>query len=106
MILNVSKIDRIDVKTITSIQNNESIFIIINVVIKKFLNFMRLKNRVTVVHFGSKKGLTRIANVHDIIKLHKSKRFHFEKVVLYVKSFYVEHEFVEQFFLQISTIHI
>ena len=98
MILSVSKIDKIDVKTISSMQDSESIFIIMNVVIIECLSFMRLKNRVNVVCFRFKNDLTIIANVHDIMKLHKSKLFYFEKIFSYVKNFYAEHEFVEQFF--------
>ena len=78
-------------------QNNKSIFTIMNVVIIESLNFIRLKNRVNVVCFRFKNDLTIIANVYNIMKLHKSKRFHFERIFSYVKSFYVEHEFVEQF---------
>ena len=98
MILSVSKIDRIDIKTMNSMQNSESIFIIMNVVIIEFLNFMRLKTRVNVVYFRFKDDLTIIANVHDIMKLHKNKRFYFEKLFSYVKNFSAEHKPVEQFF--------
>ena len=102
IILSVSKIDKIDVKTINSMQNNESIFIIRNIVIFEFLNFIRWKNHVNVVCFRFKNDLTIIANVHDIMKLHKNKRFYFEKIFSYVKNFYVEHTSVEQFFCKFS----
>ena len=81
-----------------SMQNNESIFIMMNVVIIEFLNFMRLKNRVNVVCFRFKNDLAIIANLHNIMKLHKNKRLHFEKGFSHAKNLYVEHEFVEQFF--------
>ena len=92
MIFNVSKIDKIDVKTMNLMQNSESIFIIMNAVIIEFLNFMRLKNHVNVVCFRFKYDLTIIANVQ------KTKRFHFKKIFSYAKNFYAKHEFVEQFF--------
>ena len=79
-------------------QDNESIFIIMNVVIIEFFEFMRLKNRVNVVCSRFKNDLARIVNVHNIMKLHKSKRLHFERIFLYVKNLYAKHEFVEQFF--------
>ena len=79
-------------------QDSESIFIIMNVVIIEFLNFMRLKNRVNVVCFRFENNLTIIANVHNIMKFYKNKRFYFEKLFSYVKNFYAEHESVEQFF--------
>ena len=77
-------------------QNNELIFIIMNVVIIEFLNFIRLKNRVNVICFRFKTDLTIIANVRNIMKFHKNKRCYFEKIFSYVKSFYAEHESVKQ----------
>ena len=96
IILNVSKIDEIVVKTINFMQNNESILIIINVVIIESFKSIRLKNRVNVACFQFKNDLMIIANVREIMKFQKIKRFHFEKVFQYVKDFYAEHEFVKQ----------
>ena len=98
MILNVSKIDKTDVKMMNFMQNSESIFIIMNVVIIKSFEFIRLKNRVNVACFRFKSDLMIIANVDKIIKLQKIKRFHFEKVFQYVKDFYAKHDSVKQNF--------
>lgn len=95
MILNVSKIDEIDVKTMNSMQNSELTFIIMNIVIIESFEFMRLKNGVNVVCFRVKTDLMIIVNVCKNIKFQKIKRFHFEKMFQYVKNFYAKHEFVK-----------
>ena len=39
-----------------------------------------------------------IANVREIMKFQKIKRFYFEKMFQYVEKFYAEHKFVKQNF--------
>ena len=77
-------------------QNNELIFIIINIVIIEFFKFIRLKNRVNIACFRFKNDLIIIVNVREIMKFQKIKRFYFEKMFQYVKNFYAKHESVKQ----------
>ena len=79
-------------------QNNEPIFIIMNVVIIEFFEFMRLKNRVNVACFRFKNDLMIIANVRKIMKFEKIKRFYFEKMFQYVKDYYAKHKSIKQNF--------